>query len=272
MPKLSALALVLVALIFLPSMLQTGTAAAQPSAAPTTGLIVPLYGQWGTEWEQLIQAKQAYPAVPVVAIVNAADGSGNARNPGYASAIDKLKAVGIVVLGYVWTLDGRRPIPSLEPDIVHWGAWYGVNGIYFDQMPQKAGMESYYAYMSQFTKSHGMTMTMGNPGANTSLSYVGTVSTVIISEQVGLPSLQYLASWDRPGYGKGSFAFIAEEVPDFNSTYAALASASVGLMFITDSSNYFVLPSYLSVEMSLLQSMAIPSQGVFGRPSMPVPE
>jgi hypothetical protein len=256
MPKSSTIALILIPLLLLPSLLQAGTVAAQPGASSTTGLIVPLYGQVGQEWERLIQAKQAYPAVPVVAIVNAASGSGDARDSAYASAIDSLKAAGIVVVGYVSTREGGRPIKSLETDIADWRSWYGVDGVYFDQMPQRSGMEGYYAYMTQFAKSHGMTVTMGNPGANTSLSYVGTVGTIVISEGVGVPSLSYLAGWDMAGNGKENFAFIARGVRDYNSTYLEDAAASVGFLFISDVSDYFALPAYLSGEMSSLQWLA----------------
>ena len=204
MVNLSTIALVLIFLLLLPSVLQSRTTTAQPSADSTTGLIVPLYGQLGPEWEQLIQAKQAYPGVPVVAIVNAASGSGDSRNRAYASAINSLKAAGIVVLGYVSTREGGRPIKSLETDIAEWRSWYAVDGVYFDQMPQRSGMEGYYAYMTQFAKSQGMNVTMGNPGANTSLSYIGTVGTIVISEGFGVPSLSYLAGWDKSGAARGT--------------------------------------------------------------------
>jgi len=256
MPKSSTIAFLLIPLLLLPSLLQSGVVAAQPGASSTTGLIVPLYGQVGQEWERLIQAKEAHPSVPVVAIVNAASGSGDARNPAYASAIDSLKAAGIVVVGYVSTREGGRPIKSLETDIAEWRSWYGVDGVYFDQMPQRSGMEGYYAYMTQFAKSHGMTVTMGNPGANTSLSYIGTVGTIVISEGVGVPSLSYLAGWDKGGNGKENFAFIARSVPGYNSTYLVDAAASVGFLFISDVSDYFALPTYLSSEMSSLQWLA----------------
>jgi hypothetical protein len=272
MAKTSALVLVLMSLLLLPTILQPAVAASPPSANLTTGLIVPLYGQPGAEWSGLIQAKESDPAVPVVAIVNAASGSGDARSGAYASAIDGLKAAGIVVLGYVSTREGGRPIKSLEPDIANWGNWYGVDGIYFDQMPQRPGMEEYYAYMTQFVKSHGMTVTMGNPGTNTSLSYVGTVGTIVISEQAGVPSLSYLASWDKTGYGRGNFAFIAYGVPEFNSTYVQDAAPSVGFLFISDTSNYFVLPTYLSREMSTLQSLASGAPNAFVRDGMPAPQ
>jgi hypothetical protein len=271
----STIALVLILLLLLTSVLQSRMSPAQPSANPTPGLIVPLYGQLGPEWEQLIQAKQAYPAVPVVAIVNAASGSGDARNRAYASAIDSLKAVGIVVIGYVSTREGGRPIKSLETDIAAWRSWYGVDGVYFDQMPQRPGMEGYYAYMTQFAKSHGMTVTMGNPGTNTSLSYIGTVGTIVISEGVGVPSLSYLAGWDKAVSGKGNFAFIARSVPDYNSTYVEDAAASVGFLFVSDASTYFVMPTYLSNEMSSLQSLASGAhvaRNSFSPPRVPAPQ
>jgi hypothetical protein len=211
----------------------------------------------------------------VVAIVNAASGSGDAKNTAYASAIDSLKAVGIVVIGYVSTREGGRSIKSVETDIAAWRSWYGVDGVYFDQMPQRSGMEGYYAFMTQFAKSHGMTVTMGNPGANTSLSYIGTVDTIVISEGVGVPSLSYLAGWDKAVSGKGNFAFIARGVPDYNSTYVEDAAASVGFMFVSDASTYFAMPAYLSSEMSSLQSLASGAhvaRNSFSPPQVPAPQ
>jgi hypothetical protein len=126
-----------------------------------------------------------------------------------------------------------------------------------------AGNESYYANATQYTKSLGMVMTVGNPGTYIAQSYVGTVDTIVIYERPQLPTLAYLRNWTTSGAGKSSFAFIAFDVPDFNQTYAKAAAASVRFMFMTDAKNYFVMPTYLSKELALLQSQIMgPRSGI----------
>ena len=241
-------------------------AASSQHPAEVTGLVVPLYGQLTQihpvtgEWAQLIDARRSNPSVPIVAIVNPANGSGAEQNPGYAEAIGELRTAGVVVLGYVSTLQAQRPIFSVQAEIVDYRFWYHVDGIYFDQMPQQPGNESYYSGMTTFAKSLGMSMAMGNPGAATSSSYIGTVDTLIVYENGTVPSLAYLASWDRAGIGKESFAFIANEVPRLNETYIDQAARLVGFMFISSSGSYFTLPSYFSQEAGMLRSLA-PGRG-----------
>lgn len=266
--RFPALALILIALLLVPSLaLRVPASPSTGGENVGTGLIVPLYGQYGLdngEWDQLIQAKVSYPAIPIIAIVNAANGSGSAKDDGYAAAIQKVRDARILVLGYVWTDQGQRQIGDVERDIANYRSWYAVDGIYFDQMSQQSGNESYYASATQYTKSLGMIMTVGNPGTYIALSYVGTVDVLVVYEQPHLPSLSYLASWAKNGVGRENFAFIAFDVPDFNQTYAKIAAASVGFMFITDAKDYFVMPTYLPQQLALLQSQIASPHPVLG--------
>jgi hypothetical protein len=130
-------------------------------------------------------------------------------------------------------------------------------------MSEVSGNESYYANATQYARSLGMVMTVGNPGTYIAQSYVGTVDTIVIYERPQLPTLAYLRNWTMSGAGKSSFAFIAFDVPDFNQTYAKAAAASVRFMFMTDAKNYFVMPTYLSKELALLQSQIVrPRSGI----------
>ena len=140
------------------------------------------------------------------------------------------------------------PAPSTSTISISWESWDTFSPAWAASPISGPAMAT--------ARNAGMTVTMGNPGANTSLSYIGTVGTIVISESVGVPSLSYLAGWDKAGDGKGNFAFIARGVPDYNSTYLEDAAASVGFLFISDASNYFALPTYLFKEMSSLQSLA----------------
>lgn len=264
--RFPAIALVLVMLLLLPSLVLSVVPQHSGGGNAGTGLLVPLYGQSGLpngEWDQLIQAKASYPEIPIVAIVNAANGSGSAKNDSYAMAIQRVQAAHILVLGYVFTSLAQRPLAEVKQDIANYKDWYGVDGVYLDQMATVAGNESYYANATKYAKSLGMVMTMGNPGTYIARSYLGTVDTLVIYERPQLPNLAYLQSWTKSGAGKSNFAFIAFDVPDFNQTYAKAAATSVGLMFMTDAKNYFVMPTYLSNELALLQSqLVLPQTGV----------
>jgi Spherulation-specific family 4 len=112
-------------------------------AYPSQGAATPAYAS-------LIALKTAYPQVPMVAILSAGYGDGTATDSNYASAINAMKAVGIVVVGYVYCIITYGDLPGsrnligsdyvmgkydynrgLEQSIDAW-ANYKVDGIFFD--------------------------------------------------------------------------------------------------------------------------------------------
>ena len=168
--------LTLVALLFVVSFVPGSIHTASASTQTATGLIVPLYSYPGSDWSNLVWAKQVNPNVPMVAIVNPSDGPGWYKDPNYVSGIDSLQSAGITVVGYVWTDYGARSVASAEADIAAYRDWYGVNGVYLDQMSNVPGYEWYYSTLNSYAKSIGMTLVVGNPGASVPSSYIGTVS------------------------------------------------------------------------------------------------
>ena len=56
-------------------------------------------------------------------------------------------------------------------------------------MASALGQEQYYTDLSEFSRSRGFNVTVGNPGTDTLESYVGSVSTLMIYESAGLPPL-----------------------------------------------------------------------------------
>lgn len=138
------------------------------SAAPqsSTGIVVPLYGYPSSDWNNVIQAKLANPSVPIVAVINPADGPGTWQNPNFVTGIQSLESAGVTVLGYVWTNYGSRSLSSVEADILAYHNLYGVGGIYADQMSNVPGFEWYYSDITSYAKSIGMWLVMGNPGAD----------------------------------------------------------------------------------------------------------
>jgi hypothetical protein len=248
-------------LLFLPSVGSVPVQSGKTLGVASTGLLVPLYNPPGQTWDDLAQAKRIHSSVPIIAIVNPSGGSGWQRDPTFARAVGKIQASGVVVIGYVWTNYGKRPLNETEAEIVNYRYWYGVNGIYFDQMPTAAGKEGYYSALNSYVRSLGMTLTVGNAGeGDISPSYVGTLDVIVIYENWGQPNLASLVTWHSE-YDKRGFALIAYGVSSFDGAFLAKASRYVGYLYITDAgayNTYFVLPSYLGEQLNVLQVLPPP--------------
>jgi Spherulation-specific family 4 len=222
-----------------------------------TGIVIPLYTYpTSSTWTTIVQTKNSYPLVPVIAIINPGSGPGTSLDPNYVTGISSLQAAGIIVLGYDYTDYGSRSIASVEADATAYLNWYHVNGIFFDQMANVAGYETYYSTLNTFVKSLGMTVTMGNPGTSIPASYVGTLDIINIYETRGTPSLSTLSSHTfYPTHPKSDFSYIAYGVTRLSTSYELSSTTYVGWLYITDGRSpnpYDMLPSYFSAEVSIL--------------------
>ncbi len=74
-------------------------------------------------------------------------------------------------------------------------------------MANTRGYETYYSNLSNYVKSNGMSITVGNPGLNTLPSYVGTVDNMVIYENTGMPSITAFSGWNA-GYPKSDWLII----------------------------------------------------------------
>ena len=249
----------------------SATASVTTSAKETpTGVIIPLYiyPTDGTSWDTVYQAKSAHPTVPIIAIINPNNGPGSNRDSNFVAGIQKLQSAGVTVLGYVYTKYGTRNASSVETDIGMYKNWYAVNGIAFDEMANNGTTytaTSYYSNLTSYAKSLGMTMTVGNPGADTLPGYIGTVDDITIYEDSGLPSISYLGGW-HTGYPKADFSFVAFGVNSINATYISTASFYVGYMYITNGvlpDVYTTIPPYLTTLVADLDT-ATPPQAPTG--------
>jgi hypothetical protein len=247
-----ALFFALVAFLLVLPIAPFSVASAATSPA-NTGVIIPLYSYPGSAWNGILQARAAYPSVPIVAVVNPGSGPGGAPDQNYLSWISKLESAGVTVIGYVYTSYAARSLSSVEADMSTYQRWYHVDGIFFDQMSNLPVEQSYYATLGTYAKSLGFSFTVGNPGTGVPSSYVGTLNCILIYENSGAPSLSRLATVTM-GLGKSNFAFAAY-ASALTSSYVSSASAYVGFMYLTNGvmpSPYSSLPSYfLTLESDL---------------------
>jgi len=213
----------------------TIVASSPPPSTVIGGTIVPLYTYpTDSSWNTIISVKDAHPNVPIVAIINPNSGPGSSRDINFANGINTLRTHGIIVIGYVYTSYAGRSIANVENDINAYHSWYpNLNGIMFDEMSNVAGHESYYSTVSQYVKSLvGFTYTVGNPGTDTIPSYVGTVDTITIYENSGLPSLSYLDGW-HSNYPRSNWAIVPYNVPSLDQSFVTQAKNYVGYIYIT---------------------------------------
>jgi hypothetical protein len=232
------------------------TVASPALPAPFTGMMVPLYTMPNdSSWAALIQAKTAFPNVPIVAIVNPQSGPGTNMSSAYLNGITDLQAAGIVVLGYVATGYGTQPITLVEHEVSEYWSWYHVNGTMFDQMPTASGYQYYYIALNAYVKELGMNYTVGNPGLTIAPSYIGILDTLIIYENSGLPNATAISGL-YGGYTKSNFAVISYGVSAAQQSSAlAGISSAVSYVYFTNAimpNPYHSLPSYLISELASL--------------------
>jgi len=235
-----------------------GAAATRTSfAAPTnSGIVIPLY-TYPTDgsWAATLQAKNAHPNVPIIAVINPNNGPGGSSDSNYVQGVKNFQAAGIIVLGYVATGYASHAMSNLDAEINSYWNLYRVNGIFFDEMANNQGNENYYSTLNTYVKSLGMTMTMGNPGTSVPSSYIGTLDSLCIFEQGGLPTLSYLSSYS--GHPKSNFAYIGLSVSSLSTSYETSSSNYVQWIYITDAGGgnpYNVLPSYFMNEVAALDA------------------
>ena len=139
-------------------------------------LLVPAYfypaGQGLIYWNQLIDAAGQ---VPVTAIVNPASGPGTNADPAYRTLIDRARAAGVSVLGYVASGFGVRPQALIEGDLLRYREFYEIDGYFIDEMGSDGSEASlnFYSRIYQAIKAaQPLARVIGNPGVSSHQSYL----------------------------------------------------------------------------------------------------
>ena len=188
--------------------------------------------------------------------INPSSGVGSSKDNNFVNGINNLKSAGIKVIGYVYTSYGQRSPTVMQDEINKYKSWYGVDGIFFDEMSNSGGLEGYYSNINSYVHSTGMTFTMGNPGTDTSSSYVGTMDNIIIYERAGLPSVDSLKGW-HTNHDKKNFSIIPYGVSSLDTQFINNVRDYVGWIYITNDglpNPWDSLPSYFNNLVSALDS------------------
>lgn len=132
-------------------------------------LLVPLYSYPNSNgsWSQLIDLKQQYPSVEIVAIVNQSNGTFDTNSTSFYNGIQALSDANITPIGYVNTLGAKKTLQKVKTDIDKWALYYkdvGLKGIFFDEAAGRADTVPYYKAVSEYAKSKDLNLVALNPG------------------------------------------------------------------------------------------------------------
>ncbi len=235
------------------------------SLIPKTGVYVALYmypsSTGSVHWQKVIDEKTKHPSVPIVVTFNPNSGPGSSKDNTIATWVGKLKAAGVIAIGYTYDDYGTRSLTALKADADKYKNWYNADGLFIDEFTNKVGYETHYGDLTAYVKSIGMKMTMGNPGTDVPPSYVGKVDVINTTEGRGYISMTdpnlIGSNWVSGGYtgwhkdyDKRSFVVIRYDISSLDTSFVSGASQYVGLMYITSGNDsngrWFALPSYFS--------------------------
>jgi Spherulation-specific family 4 len=235
------------------AMLLLGVAIRAQRAQPMTSLI-PAYvypaGAGAEAWDRICQAARFGP---VQAVINPASGPGTIADPNYVAVVKKLRAAGGKALGYVHTSYGARETGLVRAEVQAYLKMYDVDGFFVDEMSTSPIQVSYYSSLCAFIKEQNKALeVVGNPGTNTSESYVlsRAADRLVIFEGPAASFPDHLpARWVRH-YRAERFAHIIYDTSTAEAMLrmvALSASNHAGTVFISDgagSNPYDRLPPY----------------------------
>ncbi|MDR7333760.1 spherulation-specific family 4 protein [Roseateles asaccharophilus] len=242
-------------------------AAASPFASAIE-LIVPayFYPSWMpslNEWHQLSWAAQQ--GAQVTAIMNPWNGPGTSFNSDYAASINDLRAAGGKVIGYVYTCYGinlctpevppTRSTSEVVADAQKYADWYGVDGVFLDEMATQPGALPFYQTVSNALKAaHPGWEIVGNPGVTPTAGYNALADTLMSFEgsYTDFVNGPFLAGLTNAA-GTGAIVHTVMTEAQMHEVMGLAKQHGLGAIYITDgtmaSGNpYLHLPSYWQAE------------------------
>jgi hypothetical protein len=117
-----------------------------------------------------------------IVVLNPGNGPGTAPQAAYRAAVRAVQRSGTRVLGYVHTSYGARPQAAVQADVDRYRAWYGVDGIFFDEAASTGAELAYYRTLGRDVRAAGMRLVALNPGVVPARGYFGVADIVVTYE------------------------------------------------------------------------------------------
>lgn len=243
--------------------------AAAPFASAVE-IVVPayFYPSWMpslNEWKDMTAV--ASQGVQITAIMNPGNGPGAASNSDYVNAVNSFRAAGGKVLGYVYTCYGvNHCTPEVPPtrsttdvlaDAQKYASWYGVDGVFLDEMASQQSTLPFYKTVSDSLRaSHPGWDIVGNPGTVPAAGYTGVANTLMSFEGSfsDFVNGSFLGSVTNAA-ATGAIVYGVSTVAQMQQVVGLAKQHGLGAIYVTDgtieSGNpYLHLPSYWTAEVA----------------------
>ncbi|MGC9129708.1 MAG: spherulation-specific family 4 protein [Candidatus Micrarchaeia archaeon] len=222
----------------------------------TLRILVPAYFYNGILWQEV--AKLDWKGI---AIANPNNGPGTSTDPNYQSWINNVTKNGGMVLGYVYTDYGHRPLSAVEGNISEWYTLYpAISGIFLDQYNSSSNINATYygdIYTYIKTKYPSNSFIMANPGIIMPVQAMQKVGNYANVFNIFEGTYQNFKSFSLPNYlqryGSKKFSAIVINVSQSNLQSAETIANESGLSYAYFTNNnsatnpYATLPSYFSI-------------------------
>lgn len=212
-----------------------------------TGLLIPLYVypadiHTNRIYNRLIDLKRRYETIPFRVIVNPGSGPGTMVDANYTKAIDRLRGAGCIVVGYVATAYGKRPVTDVRADIDRWKKFYpNTHGIFFDEMiyEDSAAAAEIQVKFNTYARDQGYWPTIANPGTETPGRYfaVDAADTIVVHESESWPTEATLKGDYFGGYSDyppWTRAILVYSQPDLDLKSVQMSRRYCRWIYVTD--------------------------------------
>jgi hypothetical protein len=143
-------------------------------------LVIPSYfSPLSAPWARL---ERSAPAVGVT-VINPASGPGQRFNQDYFKQTRRAQTRGILVIGYVHTSYGQRSPAEVQGEIDRYYNWYGVDGIFVDEVSTDCQLQPYFQRVFDYIKAKGgVGRVVLNPGSIVPECYISAGDIIITFE------------------------------------------------------------------------------------------
>jgi hypothetical protein len=228
-------------------------------------VVVPayFYPSANSPWNAMTAAADE---VAITAIMNPGNGPGNAKDNDYVAAVNAFRAAGGRVIGYVYTSYGARALTTVTADIDRYAMWYGIDGIFVDEMANTGPAErlNYYKAIYDHVKSINPDWeVMGNPGTATIEPYLTwpTADRLMVFENVSSEYSDYAPSTWNKNYDSSRFVHLIHTEPSATTMQTRLEQSltkGVGGIYVTHdvlNNPWDTLPIYWQAEVDAIAAI-----------------
>jgi Spherulation-specific family 4 len=170
------------------------------------------------------------------AVMNPDSGPGTAVDSAYHPVIRAVCAAGGRLTGYVDTDYGRRPSGAVLRDVAAYRSWYGLTGVFFDQVPSAAHHLAHYRRLVAGARRVGFDFVVMNPGVTPSPGFADLADVLVTFEGEWSAYGDYpVAEWIR-GLPRERFCHLIHGAgPEALAAARTRAAANhVGVLYATE--------------------------------------